>query len=169
MEVYNTILKRRSVRKFKEKEITNDMTELLLKSAMAAPSACNKQPWEFYIIRNKEILEQLRQVSPYSDRTAPLIIIVAGNDKRSLSHKINDFWIQDCSAAIENILLTAIEMGLGTCWCGLFPMVTPTKRVRKILNLEEHIIPLALIHIGYPDEELEPRTQYNEKRIHVIE
>ncbi|MFA5766195.1 MAG: nitroreductase family protein [Bacilli bacterium] len=169
MEVYNTTLKRRSVRRFKENEINDEMIELLLKSAMAAPSACNMQPWEFFVIKNKEILEQLRKTSRYSDRTAPLIIIVAGNDKRSLNHRENDFWIQDCSAAIENILLAATELGLGTCWCGLFPMVTPVKRVRKILNLEEHIIPLALIHIGYPNEELEPRTQYDKKRVHIIE
>lgn len=136
---------------------------------MAAPSACNKRLWEFYVIKNKDINEQLRYVSRYTDMNSPLKIIVAGNEKRSLAHQINDFWIQDCAAAVENLLLTATELGVGTCWCGIFPLVTPVNRVRKILNLEDNIIPMALIQIGYPDEEFEPRTQYEEKRVHIVE
>jgi nitroreductase len=169
MHVDEATLKRRSVRKFKQQPIDDDIIDQLLKSAMAAPSACNKRPWEFYVIKNKDIQDDIRQISRYFSWNSTLMIIVAGNEKRSVNHRINDFWIQDCAAATENMLLTATSLGLGTCWCGLSPMVTPVKKVRKILNLEEHIIPLALIHIGYPDEELEPRTQYNQKRVHVIE
>lgn len=169
MTTYDTILQRRSIRTFTDALISDDIIDKLLKSAMAAPSACNKRPWEFYVIKNADVREQLKQVSKYSNMNSSLNIIVAGNDKRSLSKKDNDFWIQDCSAAVENILLTATELGIGSCWCGLYPTVTPTKRVRKILNLEEHIIPMALIHLGYSEQTPEPRTQYDEKRVHFFE
>lgn len=169
MGTYETILERRSIRSFSDVVIDNDIIDKLLRSAMAAPSACNKRPWEFYVIKNKDLQEQLRHVSRYSDMDSSLIIIVAGNDKRSLNHSVNDFWIQDCSAAVENILLTAVELGIGSCWCGLFPMVTPVKKVRELLKLEEYIIPMALIHLGYPNEKVEARTQYDVKRIHVYD
>lgn len=169
METYEAILERRSIRSFSDAMIDNDIIDKLLSSAMAAPSACNKRPWEFYVIKNRGLQEQLRHVSRYSNMNSSLIIIVAGNDKRSLNHKVNDFWIQDCSAAIENILLTAVELGIGSCWCGLFPMVTPVKKVRELLKLEEYITPMALIHLGYPTEKSEARTQYDVKRIHVYD
>lgn len=166
MNTQEAILARRSIRKFTSEPIPDDIIQQLLESAMAAPSACNKRPWEFYVIRNPELVEQLHHVSRYSNMNSTLIIIVAGNDKRSLNHKDNDFWIQDCAAATENILLTVTELGLGACWCGLYPMVTPTKSVRKLLGLEEHIIPMAMIQVGYPAESSEPRTQYDAKRVH---
>ncbi len=169
MSTYETILKRRSIRKFTDESISNELIEILLKSAMAAPSACNKQPWDFYVVKNKELQEKLQKVSRFSDMKSSLIIIVAGNDKRSLNHRINDFWIQDCSAAVENILLTATELCIASCWCGLFPMNSPVKRVRKILGLDDHIIPMALVHLGYSKEEAEPRTQYQENRVHVYD
>lgn len=169
MTVYDNALKRRSIRTFTNEKIGDEVITKLMESAMAAPSACNMQPWEFYIVKNKELREQLKNVGRYSNMDSSLIIIVAGNDKRSLNHRVNDFWIQDCAAATENILLTATEMGIASCWCGLFPMVTPVKKVRKILGLEEHIIPMALIHLGYSNQEPEPRTQYNKKRIHIFE
>lgn len=168
METFDAILNRRSIRKFTDEKITDDIVDKLLQSAMAAPSACNKRPWEFYVIKNEEMQMKLRQASRYSNMDSSLIIIVAGNDKRSLNHRINDFWIQDCAAAVENMLLSATELGIGSCWCGLFPTVTPVKNVRKILGMEENIIPMALIHFGYPAEDQEPRTQYDKKRVHFL-
>lgn len=169
MNVHEAILARRSIRKFTETPIPDDIIKTLLESAMAAPSACNMRPWEFYVVKNPTLLEQLRHVSKYSNMNGSLMIIVAGNEKRSLSHKMNDFWIQDCSAAVENMLLTATELGIGSCWCGLYPMVTPTKKVRELLGLDASIIPMALVQLGYPAEAHEPRTQYDEKRIHFVE
>lgn len=166
METYEALLARRSVRRFTAQEVDDAKVDRLLQSAMAAPSACNKRPWEFYVIRNRELQERLRHVSPYTDRNSSLLLVVAGNRKRALSTKPNDFWIQDCAAAVENVLLEATELGLGACWCGLYPMVTPVKRVQRLLALEEHIVPMALLHLGYPDETPAPRTQYDEKRVH---
>lgn len=169
MNTQEAILARRSIRKFTDAPISDEIIRTLLDSAMAAPSACNKRPWEFYVIKNADLREQLRHVSRFSNMNSSLMIIVAGNEKRGIYRKPNDFWIQDCSAAIENILLTATELGIGTCWCGLSPMVTPVKTVRKLLALEEHIVPLGLIQLGYPAEEREPRTQYDPKRVHYFE
>lgn len=167
MTAYDTILARRSIRKFTPAPIPDDAIDTLLNSAMAAPSACNMRPWLFYVVKNPELRDKLRGVSKYSDMNSSLIIIVAGDEKRSLNHRVNDFWIQDCAAATQNILLAATELGIGSCWCGLFPMVSPVKRTREILELDESVIPLALIHLGYPDENPEPRTQYDEKRVRV--
>ena len=169
MTAMEAIWARRSVRKFTDAPVPDEMIKTLLESAMAAPSACNMRPWEFYVVKNAALREQLRLASRYTNMNSSLMIVVAGNDKRSLTHKENDFWIQDCSAATENILLSATELGLGACWCGLLPVATPVKKVRKLLSLEEHIIPMALIQLGYPAETPEPRTQYDEARVHVFE
>lgn len=162
-------LKRRSCRKFTEEQITNEVINELLMAAMAAPSACNKCPWEFYVVKNPSVQEELKKASRYSSYNSPLIIIVCGNTSRSLSKKDNDYWIQDCSAAVENLLLAATSLGIGSCWCGLSPMEIPVRRVRETLHLDETLIPMALIHLGYPAEELDARTQYNEEYIHIIE
>lgn len=166
MKVQDAILARRSIRAFTKEPVPDEMIRTLLESAMAAPSASNKRPWEFYVVKDPDLRQQLRRVTRYSDMDSALILIVAGNDKRSLGHRVNDFWIQDCSAATENILLTATALGLGSCWCGLFPLVSPVKSVRKLLGLEEHILPMALVHLGFSAEEKEPRTQYEENRVH---
>lgn len=169
MNVEEAILARRSIRRFKDTPISDEQITSLLEAAMAAPSACNKRPWVFYVIKNKAMQDQLKTVSRYTYYDSPLMIIVCGNQKKRLSSRNDDFWIHDCSAAIENILLEAVELGLGSCWCGLHPMVTPVKRVKELLSLPEELLPLALIHIGYPDEEKEPRTQYDEKLIVTLE
>lgn len=169
MEVFEALLKRRSCREFTNQEICDDDIKKLLEAGMSGPSACNKRPWEFYVIKDKEIQEKLKSASRYSNFNSTLIIIVAGNRKKALTEKENDFWIQDCSSAAMNILLEATNLGLGTCWCGLFPMVTPPKRVKEILDLPEEIVPLALIHLGYPLKESEPRTQYDSKKVHFFD
>ena len=169
MNVKEAILKRRSIRKFKEDKISEDKIQILLECAMAAPCACNKKPWAFYVITNEEVLEKLRASSRYTGYKSPLNIIVCGDKSKALSDKPNDFWIQDCSAAVENILLAATHHNLGTVWCGIYPVEERTKKMKEVLNLEEHIIPMALIHIGYPDEEKEERTQFKSEYIHYID
>lgn len=168
MNVREAIYKRRSVRSFLEKEVDEQIIRALLEDAMAAPSACNKQPWEFYVIRNKDKQDQIKSKIMYSKFNSPIMIIVAGNNDFTLTKDSNDFWIQDASAAIENILLSAVSFGLGTCWCGLYPVEKRVQRVKEILELPENIIPLGIIHIGYPDKDIEGRTQYNESKVHYI-
>lgn len=168
MNVREAIYNRRSVREFLDKEISDDIIKELLKDAMAAPSACNKKAWEFYVIKNKEKQEELKKAIRYGDYNSPLIIIVAGNNDLSLTKDSDDYWVQDCSAAIENILLSALEFGLGTCWCGLMPVVRRAERVKKILNLSDNIVPLGMLHIGYPKKNMDGRTQYDEEKVHYV-
>ncbi|MFA6627709.1 MAG: nitroreductase family protein, partial [Bacilli bacterium] len=124
--------------------------------------------WEFYVITEESYLKSLRKASRFANYNAPGMIVVAGNLKRSLPLGMASYWIQDCSSAIENILLGATSLGLATCWCGLYPQERPQERVRTILSLPKHIIPLAIIHVGYPAEEKEPHEGVDNKRIHFI-
>lgn len=169
MDTLQTILKRRSIRKYQDIQIQFDIVTDLLIAGMAAPSARNQQPWEFYVISNKDKLDEIRNVAKNYDFNSPLMIVVCGNKQRSITQNDNDFWIQDCSAAVENILLAATYHNLGTVWCGIYPVEERTKKMKEVLNLEEHIIPMALIHVGYPDEEKEERTQFKAEYVHYID
>jgi len=169
MNIEEAILARRSIRTFKQDEVSDEAILKLLKAAMAAPSACNRKPWLFYVVKNKEKQMQLRQMHRYSDYDSPLIIIVCADMRRKLGVKSEDFWIQDCSASVENLMLEAVGLGMGTCWCGLHPIEAAKKRVVKILNMPEHVVPVALIHVGHPAEHPTPRTQYDESLVTVIE
>ena len=169
MEVKDAILKRRSIRKFSEEEVTDQEINELLIAAMAAPSAVNKQPWEFYVIKSKEKLEELRRHgAPFGKMNAPLAIVVCGNKHRFLPFKLSTYWVQDCSAATENILLRAVDLGLSACWCGVYPADIAVKSTRKVLNAKDNIIPLNVIWIGRGLEEKEERSQFEEKNIHIL-
>lgn len=165
MDILEAILKRRSIRKFTNDLVNPKILEKLLKAAMAAPSARNSQPWKFYLITNKEIKEKLTSI--FKDFNAPVHLIVAG-DLSKLEKGKAEFWPQDCAAATENILLAALKYNLGTCWCGIYPKEKETLLVKEILNLEDEIIPLSLIQLGYKAEEKESRTQYDKDKIVVI-
>ncbi len=168
MELEKALLKRRSVRKFKTDKIDDETINKLLYYAMCAPSACNKKPWEFYVVKDEEILSKIQKASMFSNHNAPLAIVVAGNLKKALPLKLADYWIQDCSSAITHILLEATNLGLGSLWCGLHPQKRPVERVRKLLSLDESIVPLGLVLIGFADEEVKERSQYDEKKVHII-
>lgn len=169
MEVNECMYKRRSIREFTNEDVSRDDVDLLLNYAMSGPSACNKKPWEFMVVKNNELLEKLRGVTRFTNIVSPLIIVVCGNMNFALKSKMKDFWIQDCSAAIENILLGATSLNLGSCWCGIYPIESSYKAVQNILNLEENIIPLGYVIIGHPALEVDGRTQYDEERVHFYE
>lgn len=162
------LLKRRSVRKFTDEAVSDEMIRELLHAAMSGPSACNMRPWEFYVVRDPEILEKLRATTRFTKMETKLAIVVCGNRKHSLPGNLSDFWIQDCSAATENILLRAADLSLGAVWCGIYPQKRAVDRLSKALNLNEHIVPLNIIFIGHPAEEPEARDQYDEGRVHFI-
>jgi len=135
----------------------------MLEAAMAAPSASNLKPWHFVVITDRQKLDNLAKVHPYGRMLleAPLCIAVCGDKTISA-----DFWVQDCSAAAENLLLAATALGLGAVWLGVYPREDRVSAIRKVLNLPKTIVPLNLIPIGHPAEEKEPRTQYDELRVH---
>ena len=168
MEVKDALLKRRSIRKYLDKEVSDEIIEELLHAAMSGPSACNRRPWIFYVIKDQDKLNELRKASRFSNMNAPLAIVVVGDLSRSLPLQLKDIWIQDCSAATENILLRATDLGLGSLWCGIYPQKRPVERVKKILGITNSDIPLNIIYIGYGDEEKESRDQYEKNRVKVI-
>ncbi len=169
MELKEALLKRRSIRRFTDKPVPEEYINELLHAAMSGPSACNKTPWEFYVITNEETLLKLRKAARYSNIAAPLAIVVCGNLSKALPSQLAPFWIQDCSAATENILLRAVDMGLGAVWCGVHPMKRAEKNVSEALGLSEKEIPLNIIYIGYPDEEPSSRDQFDDKKVFYIE
>lgn len=168
MELNDVLLKRRSVRKFTNEPVSEEMIDALLHAAMSGPSACNKKPWEFYVVTNEERLEELKKASKFTNFSAKLVIVVCGNLLRALPLQLASYWIQDCSAATENILLRVTDLGLGAVWCGIHPQKRAEERVRKMLDIPKTQVPLNVIFIGHPAEEPESRDQYDEKRIHYI-
>ena len=160
------IFKRRSIRVYQEKEVSRDTLTLLLQAAMAAPSAKNSRPWEFIAITEKEIMDQFRANLKHGNYNAPAAIAVLANLKIAQSDSSIRFWVQDCSAAVENILIAAAGLGLGTVWIGSYPKEDVIKIEQEILGIPESIYPLALIYVGYPGEKKPARTQYEESRVH---
>jgi nitroreductase len=159
------IFQRRSIRKFIEKPVDKKIIDLLLKAAMNAPSAGNEQPWEFVVIDDRAILNQIPQFHPYAAMTtqAPVAIVVCA-DENKFNH--GEFWIQDCSAASENILLEITEQGLGGVWVGIYPKEDRVKGLKELLNLPENIIPFSLIPFGYAGEEKKENDRSDKSRIH---
>jgi len=155
-----TILTRKSVRKFTDQKVDKKTIELLLQAAMSAPSNVNKQPWEFVVIDDKAMLQRIASMTLYAKMTAdaPVAILVCGNMEKTLYGEGKDFWVQDCSAASENILLAAHALGLGAVWTGVYPTPDRVRNVSRAAGIPTDcgIIPLSLIPIGYPaDEESE--------------
>ena len=169
MELADAMLTRRSVRKFTDKKVERETVTKILHAAMSGPSACNRTPWEFYVVTDADTMKELRKASKFSNIQAPLAIIVAGNLKRALPMQMASYWVQDCSAATENILLSAVDNSLGAVWCGIYPQERAEEKVRHILSLPDSEIPLNIIFLGYPAEKTEPRDQYDEKYIHFVE
>ncbi len=165
-EVLNIIFKRRSIRKYQDKEVSRETLKLLLQAAMAAPSARNSQPWEFVAVNDKVTMDKFRTKMKNGNYNAPAAIVVLANLKMALNSSAERFWIQDCTAATENILIAAAGMGLGTVWIGTYPKEDVMKDQREILGIPSDVIPLSLIYVGYPAEEQPPRTQYQEARVH---
>ena len=165
METKDAMLARRSIRSFKDVDVPKEMIDELLISAMAGPSALNRQPWFFHVVRNKDTMEKLKKISHYTDKNSNLIIIVSGDINGLNPLNLNDFWIQDLSAAVENILVSAADMGLGSLWCGVYPKMERVNQVKTILKLPKNLMPFALIHIGYPNESKTPRSQYDESKV----
>ena len=169
MDVKDLILSRRSIRKYKEDLVETEKINLLLEAACSAPSACNKKPWEFYVVKNEKIKNELRKTTLFTNKNGKVAIVVCGNLKESLPKDMSEYWIQDCSAAVMSILLRVTDLNLGAVWCGLYPQKRGVERTRKILSLDEHIVPMALIWIGHKAEDPAPRDQYDQDKVHIIE
>ena len=149
MELKEALLKRRSVRKFTDQAVPEAYIDEMMHAAMSGPSACNRRPWEFFAVTNEEVLEKLRGATHFTKMHSPLAVVVCGSLKRALPLKMAEYWIQDCSAATENILLSATSLGLGAVWCGVYPQKGGEKKVREILGLKPEEKFTLMMGVGY--------------------
>lgn len=151
METIEAILSRKSVRQFSSKEIEEDKINTLLKAAMAAPSGINLQPWKFIVIKDKDKKEAVKKVLPFGKYDSPIIIVPCVKDLSTIPFN-HDLAYCDVSAATENILLAAHDLGLGAVWCAIYPNKKHVKEMRKVLEQGLTISPFSCIFIGYPSE-----------------
>lgn len=165
-DIIDTIFRRRSIRRYQDKPVERDKLELLLRAAMAAPTACNSQPWEFIVVTETEVLDRLRDKLRFGDYNAPAAIVVLGNVKIANNSAAKRYWIQDCCAAMQNILLAATGLDLGSVWIGVHPLSSVEKTVRRILDIPEEVTPLGIVYVGYPDEDKAPQTRYDGRRVY---
>lgn len=156
------IFARRSIRQYTGQPISEADIENLLQAGMAAPSASNRKPWRFVAVTDRNMLEQLAHDHPYGKMLAKAAVGIAVCGDPSVS----DWWVQDCSAATENILIGAVALGLGAVWLGCHGRPEREQVVRDVLGIPHHIGVLSLISIGYPAEDKEARTQYDPAHIH---
>lgn len=159
------IFNRASVRSFDGRKVEPEKIELLMKAAMAAPSACNQQPWEFVVVTEPAALDKLAECSPYAGciRQAPLGIVVC---MRTEGLQAPSYTQIDASAATENILLEAVHLGLGAVWLGIAPGQERMEAVRQVIGAPETIQPFGLVACGYPDKPAVPANRYDPARVH---
>jgi nitroreductase len=166
MDAIDAILTRRSIRRYGDEPLPDLVIFELLRAAMAAPSAGNEQPWHFIIIKDRDALDRITQIHPYAQmlKEAPMAVLVCG-DLELERHK--GFWVQDCSAATQNILIAARAKDLGAVWLGVYPREDRVNGLRRLLDIPDGIVPFALIALGYPAEEKRREDRYNVDRIHL--
>jgi nitroreductase len=165
MNVVEAIRTRRSIRKFTGAPVGEELISEFLKSAMAAPSSKNEQPWVFVVINDRKTLDEIPKFHPYAEmiKSATVAILVCADKRRFLSEEV---WIQDCSAATQNILLAAHGMGLGAVWLGIYPRGERMEGMIGLLGLPEPIIPFSLVVLGYPAEQKPPANRFDPSRVH---
>lgn len=166
MDILETIFTRRSIRKYTGEPVGEDELKLILKAGFYAPSAHNKQPWHFVVIRDPEKLQKISDGHKYSKMLpqAGCAVIVCGD--RNIE-ELTGFLVENCSAAIENMLLAAHGIGLGAVWCGLYPVTKLTELVAGLLGLPSKIVPVGMVVIGHGAEAREVTDRYDESRIHL--
>ena len=168
MDFKDAVYSRTSVRKFDSKEISEDILNEIVHYGLKAPSAKNYRPWEIYVITNKDVMQEFRNRIPSGNYNCNAMILVCGNKNRFIEGEGEGFWIQDASAAIENIILASTSFGIGSVWIGVYPIKAKIDSAKEILSLPENIIPLGLIDLGYPMGEVTPKNINDDDKIHFI-
>ena len=162
----DTIYDRRSIRKYQEKPVEEKLLNEILKAGMYAPSAVNKQPWHFVVITDKGVMRDVKNLHPYASslQTAPVAIMVCGDTNLEFAQ---NFYLTDCAAVTENILLAAKWLGLDTCWMGIYPWEKTMKDFSDYFKLPENIKPYSLIAVGYGAETKSRPDRFDESKIHI--
>lgn len=165
--VLDNIATRTSIRDYEARPVEKEKIEKMLRAAMAAPTAMNKQPWHFVVVDQRNVLDALAGANPYAKmlKKTPLAIVVCGNTDKMIEGGGRDFWIQDASAATENLLLAAHAMGLGAVWTGAYPSEERCISISKVLSLSDNLVPLNMIVVGYPAEHPQPKQKFKEENI----
>lgn len=165
MDCLDAIMSRRSIRNYTGQPISGEDIETILRAAMAAPSAGNQQSWRFIVVTDREQLTRLSTATPYCRMIAEAgaALVVCG-DTREEKHP--GYWVQDCSAAIQNALVTVHAIGLGAVWIGVYPVEERVENVRKICEVPDGVIPMSMLAIGYPAETKPPSERYNPELVH---
>ena len=161
----NNIMTRTSIREYTNEPVSKTDIETMLRAGMAAPTAVNRQPWHFVAVTDKAKLAELAGRRGGMVKQAGVAIVVCGNMDKALQGPAQAFWIQDCSAATQNILLAANALGLGAVWTGCYPMDERVAEVSKVLKLPETIIPLCVIAIGHPAEQPAPKDKWKPENV----
>jgi len=163
----NFIFTRRSIRQYTGAPVSDALVHDLLEAAMAAPSAVAKDPWEFVIVRDQPMRARIAAGLPNGAMLAEaaLGIVVCGDLDRAHDHQLS-YMLQDCSAAIENLLLAANALGLGACWLGVHPRPDRVEHIRTLFGVPNHVIPVAVMSIGWPAEQHAARTRYRATAVH---
>jgi len=159
----SVLFSRRSVRSYTGEPVSVDDIKALLEAGMAAPSASNRKPWHFVAVTERARLDQLAAIHPYGRMLASAGLCIGVCGDRDISP---DFWVQDCSASTENILVAAATLGLGAVWLGVHPRAERENELKRFLGIPDHVGLLCLIAVGHPAEQPTPRTQYDETRVH---
>lgn len=162
MDALECILSRKSVRKYTDQPVTDEQIDTLLKAAMAAPTGKNVRPWEFVVVRDREVLDAMAQALPYAKMLAQanVAIVVCGDVEKSA------YWYVDCSAATQNLLLAAENMGLGAVWTATYPYEDRMDVCKRYLNLPDNIHSLCVVPIGCPAKPFVPMDKYDATKIH---
>lgn len=165
--VLDAISARTSIRAYQDRPVGADTVELLLRAAMSAPSARNRQPWVFIVVDDKDLLQQLADSLPYaqSAAAAPMAVVVCGVLTESQGATNAGWWVQDAAAASENLLLAAHAVGLGAVWTGVYSYEDRVRAVRNVLGLPRHVVPLNVIPIGYPAENPAPKQKWDPAKV----
>lgn len=165
MDTIETIMSRRSVRKYTDGKVPDELVAQLLRAAMAAPSAANEQPWHFVVITDRSVLCQVPSFHPHAHmlREAAVAILVCCDPALEV---VKGRGILDCSAATQNMLLAAHDMGLGAVWLGIYPVAERMAGMRKLLNMPTRVVPVSLVSLGYPDERLREEDRFKPERVH---
>ncbi len=165
MDVFEALHTRRSVRKFEDRPVPEELVEKILAAAMAAPSACNAQPWQFVVFTERRLLDEIPKINAHAAMAAhaPLAILVCGDTSLEISP---GYWPVDCSAAVQNLLLAVHGLGLGAVWTGVYPQRERVAAFGHLLGLPKHVVAHSLIVVGYPAEQPAHENRYRPDRIH---
>jgi nitroreductase len=156
------IFARRSIRAYTDEPVSEQDIKSLLEAGMAAPSGSNRKPWHFVVVRDRETLQALARAHPFGKMISHAAVGIAVCGDPSIS----DWWVQDCTAATENILIAAVGLGLGGVWVGCHGRPEREQAIRDVLGVPQRIGVLSLLSIGHPAEQKEARTQYDPARLH---